>query len=501
MKKTTKIVSLLLIIALMATMVIGCEQEQPVVEDASDVEDAPDVEDEPDVDETDVDLDRSTDVVIIGAGGAGLASALEVKNAGRDVIIVEKMPLVGGNTLRATGGLNAAETSSQNELGIEDSIETHYEDTMKGGYEKNDPELVKTLTTNAPNAVEWLISIGADLSDVGKLGGSTNNRSHRPTGGAAVGPHVVQILEENIEKENIEVLLDTEATEILYEDNEVKGVTAKDKEGNIITIEAKAVIIATGGFSANSAMVTELNSSLAGFGTTNHPGATGDGIVMATNIGADTTQMEEIQTHPTVVPTNGYMITEAVRGNGAILVNRDGNRFTNEMGTRDVVSEAILQQEKETAFLFFDDEVRESLSAIDGYIKMGLTTEGETIEEIAAALEISAENLQLTIDSYNTYVDAQEDSEFARPDMPRKLEKAKFYAIEIGPAIHHTMGGLKINSNAEVLNTSGDVINGLFAAGEVTGGVHGGNRLGGNAVADIIVFGRMAGKTAVEYIK
>ncbi|WP_326907890.1 FAD-binding protein [Sedimentibacter sp. MB31-C6] len=127
--------------------------------------------------------------------------------------------------------------------------------------------------------------------------------------------------------------------------------------------------------------------------------------------------------------------------------------------------------------------------------------EGETIEEIAAALEINAENLQLTIDSYNTYVDAQEDSEFARPDMPRKLEKAKFYAIEIGPAIHHTMGGLKINSNAEVLNTSGDVINGLFAAGEVTGGVHGGNRLGGNAVADIIVFGRMAGKTAVEYIK
>ena len=248
-------------------------------------------------------------------------------------------------------------------------------------------------------------------------------------------------------------------------------------------------------------MVTELNSELAGFGTTNHPGATGDGIVMATKIGAATTQMEEIQTHPTVVPTNGYMITEAVRGNGAIIVNRDGKRFTNEMGTRDVVSEAILEQEKETAFLFFDDSVRESLSAIDGYIQMGLTTEGESIEEIAAALEISAENLKLTIDSYNTYVDAQEDTEFARPDMPRKLEKAKYYAIEIGPAIHHTMGGLKINTNAEVLNTSGDAINGLFAAGEVTGGVHGGNRLGGNAVADIIVFGRIAGKTAAEYIK
>ncbi|HKM00481.1 MAG TPA: flavocytochrome c [Sedimentibacter sp.] len=498
MKKTKKLVSLLLIIALMATLAIGCTKEEPVIEDVPEVEDAPIVEESPEVEE---DLNITTDVVVIGSGGAGLTAALEAKSAGKDVIIVEKMSIVGGNSLRATGGLNAGGTPQQEALGIEDSAEIHYEDTMKGGYEKNDPELVKTLTTDAPKAVEWLISIGADLSDVGKLGGSTNNRSHRPTGGAPVGPHIVEVLKENIEKENIEILLKTEATEILYEDNMVKGITAKDNEGNIITIEAKAVIIATGGFSANSEMVTELNSELAGFGTTNHPGATGDGIVMATKIGAATTQMEEIQTHPTVVPTNGYMITEAVRGNGAIIVNRDGKRFTNEMGTRDVVSEAILEQEKETAYLFFDDSVRESLSAIDGYIKMGLTTEGESIEEIAAALEINAENLKVTIDSYNTYVDAQEDTEFARPDLPRKLEKAKYYAIEIGPAIHHTMGGLKINSNAEVLNTSGDAINGLFAAGEVTGGVHGGNRLGGNAVADIIVFGRIAGKTAAEYIK
>ncbi len=498
MKRATKIVSLLLLIALIASLAMGCTKEEPVIEETPEVEEAPPEEEAPEVEE---DLNITTDIVVIGAGGAGLTAALEAKNAGKDVIVVEKMPMVGGNSLRATGGLNAAGTPQQEALGIEDSPEIHYQDTMKGGYEKNDPELVRTLTNDAPKAVEWLIGIGADLSDVGKLAGSTNSRAHRPTGGAAVGPHIVQVLKENIEKENIEVLLNTEATEILYEDNMVKGITAKDKERNVITIEAKAVIIATGGFSANSEMVTELNSELAGFGTTNHPGATGDGIVMATKIGAATTQMEEIQTHPTVVPTNGYMITEAVRGNGAIIVNRDGKRFTNEMGTRDVVSEAILEQEKETAFLFFDDSVRESLSAIDGYIQMGLTTEGESIEEIAAALEISAENLQATIDSYNSYVEAQEDPEFARPDMPRKLEKAKYYAIEIGPAIHHTMGGLKINSNAEVLNTNGDTISGLYAAGEVTGGVHGGNRLGGNAVADIIVFGRIAGQTAAKYIK
>ncbi len=310
---------------------------------------------------------------------------------------------------------------------------------------------------------------------------------------------------QRITKKTLLIVVDThtvdfvESTELLSKASSVIVIDHHRKSVNFIN--NAVLFFHDPGASSASEMVTELNSELAGFGTTNHPGATGDGIVMATKIGAATTQMEEIQTHPTVVPTNGYMITEAVRGNGAIIVNRDGKRFTNEMGTRDVVSEAILEQEKETAYLFFDDSVRESLSAIDGYIKMGLTTEGESIEEIAAALEISAENLKLTIDSYNTYVDAQEDTEFARPDMPRKLEKAKYYAIEIGPAIHHTMGGLKINTNAEVLNTSGDAINGLFAAGEVTGGVHGGNRLGGNAVADIIVFGRIAGKTAAEFIK
>jgi len=445
--------------------------------------------------------DRTTDVVVIGAGGAGLTAALEVKKAGKDVIVVEKMPMVGGNTLRATGGINAAGTTVQKELGIEDSVDIHYEDTMKGGYEKNDPKLVRTLAENAADAVEWLISLGADLNDVGRLGGATNNRAHRPTGGAAVGSHIVQVLKENAEKENIEILLETKATEIIYEDNEVKGIVAVDKAGNEFRIEAKAVIIATGGFGANIDMVAEINSSLAGFGTTNQPGATGDGIVMAEAIGAALTQMDEIQTHPTAVPSNGYMITEAVRGNGAILINRDGKRFTNEIGTRDVVSADILAQEGQTAYLLFDTNVRESLKAIEEYISMKLTTEGETLEELAEKLNISAENLVETINNYNNYVDSKEDKEFDRPDMPRKLDKGPYFAIEVVPAIHHTMGGIKINEKAQVLDKEGNIMKGLYAAGEVTGGVHGGNRLGGNALADIIVFGRIAGQTAVEELK
>lgn len=487
MKNWSKFISLFLVTILLFSLVIGCtnkgnkevSKDEPIKTEENNVE------------------NKTTDVVVIGAGGAGLSAALEVKHGGKEVIIVEKMPMVGGNTLRATGGINGAGTSVQKALGIEDSVEVHYEDTMKGGYEKNDPVLVKTMTENAAGSIEWLISLGADLSDVGRLGGATNDRAHRPTGGAPVGSHIIKVLKENVEKENIEVLLETTATEILYEDNQVKGIVAKDKDGNEFTIEASAVIVATGGFGANSEMVSELNSALKGFGTTNHAGATGDGIVMATAIGADVVQMEEIQTHPTVIPNNGYMITEAVRGNGAILINREGKRFINEITTRDVVSEAILDQEKQTAFLFFDGTVKESLKAIDGYIKQGFTTEGETIEELAEKLGINGENLKATVDTYNGYVDAKEDKDFARPDMPRKLEKATYYAIEVGPAVHHTMGGLRINEKAQVLNAEGNVISGLYAAGEVTGGVHGGNRLGGNALADIVTFGRIAGMSAV----
>lgn len=488
MNKWLKIVSLLLVTMILSTLVIGCAKK---------VENEGSQNDPIKAVEENTTANKSTDVVVIGAGGAGLSAALEVKLGGKEVIVVEKMPVVGGNTLRATGGINAAGTSVQKALGIEDSVETHYEDTMKGGYDKNDPALVKVMTENAADSIEWLISLGADLSDVGRLAGATNDRAHRPTGGAPVGSHIVKVLKENAAKENIEILLETTATEILYENNEIKGIVAKDKDGNSFTIEANAVIIATGGFGANTTMVAELDSSLEGFGTTNHPGATGDGITMATDIGADVVQMEEIQTHPTVVPSNGYMITEAVRGNGAILINRDGKRFVSELSTRDVVSEAVLQQEGKTAFLFFDGTVKESLKAIDGYIKMGLTTEGETIEELAGKLGINGENLVETVNVYNGYVDAKEDKDFARPDMPRKLEKATYYAIEVGPAVHHTMGGLKINEKAQVLDTNGNVITGLYAAGEVTGGVHGGNRLGGNALADIVTFGRIAGKNAV----
>lgn len=492
--KLMKKIALLLVFFMLMTAFVACNgtDDEEVTEEENGTIDTDNGEEEEAALE-----DRETDVVIIGAGGAGLAAALEAREAGHEVVIVEKMSFVGGNTLRATGGLNAAGTSPQEDLGIEDSWETHYEDTMTGGQEMNDPELVEILTRNAADAVEWLIDMGADLSDVGRLGGSSENRTHRPTGGAAVGPHLVDVLRTNAEDQGVEILTNTEAIEILEEAGSASGIVVQNGDDEY-TISASAVVVATGGFGSNTTMLVDYDENLEGFGTTNHPGAQGDGITMAQSIGAALVDMEEIQTHPTVNPEEDYMITEAVRGNGAILVNLEGQRFVDELGTRDVVSEATLDQTEGYAYLVFDHDLRESLSAIEGYEERGLVTEGETLEELAEALEMDVEELENTVTNYNAFVEAGTDEDFGREDLEASIAQGPFYAIAVGPAVHHTMGGIQINERAQVLNEDGEVIEGLYAAGETVGGIHGANRLGGNALADLMVFGRLAGQSIGE---
>nr|WP_318710916.1 flavocytochrome c [uncultured Treponema sp.] len=442
--------------------------------------------------------DTSCDIVIIGAGGAGLSAATEAASKGKKVIVLEKMGACGGNTISATGGLNASETSIQKKLGIEDSNDSYFNDTMKGGYNKNNPELVRNMVEKSAETVDWLISIGADLTDVGKMAGSSNKRTHRPQGGAAVGAHLVPVLVKAAESAGAEIRLNSKVTDIIEENGRASGVKVSAKNGDY-TIKAKAVIIAAGGFGANPDMIVSYNANLKGFGTTNHRGATGDAFEMVKKFNAALTQMDEIQTHPTVVPGNGTMITEAVRGNGAILVNRDGKRFCAEMATRDVMSKAILEQKGQTAFIVFDEDVRKSLKAIEGYVKNGLLTIGETKKELAEKLSIPADAFEATMDEY-AKIQASGRDPLGRKanEMPRPLTEGPFYACEIGPAIHHTMGGIVINTRAEVLDVNGNPVPGLYAAGEVTGGIHGGNRLGGNAVADICIYGKIAADSACE---
>lgn len=442
----------------------------------------------------------TTDVVVVGGGGAGLSAAIAAREKGAEVVLVEKMLMLGGNTNYATAGINAANTKLQKKLEIEDNAELFYKDTMKGGKNVNNPELVKKLTADSANIIDWLTERGADLSEVVFTGGQSAKRTHRPTGGQAVGPVIVDALAETAEKDGIDVRTESEVTKLIKTGDKVTGVEVKHK-GETYNITAKAVVMATGGFGANAKMVAEYKPSLEGFGSTNSPAITGDGIKMVKAVGGDLVDMTEIQTHPTVVHKKTAMITEAVRGEGAILINREGKRFVSELETRDVVSKAELEQTGKSAFLVFDQEVREKLGAINGYVRKGFTVEGATVEELAGKIGVDAKGLVETMAKYNGYVKAGEDKDFGKTALPRELVKAPFYAIEVSPAVHHTMGGVRINTNAEVLTADGKVIPGLFAAGEITGGVHGANRIGGNAVTDITVYGKTAGENAADFAK
>lgn len=445
------------------------------------------------------DVTIDTDIVIIGSGGAGMSAALSAKESGLDVTLIEKMVYLGGNTVRAKGGLNAAETKYQKSLGIIDTIQTFIDDTMKGGKNVNDPELVKYLAENSSDAVEWLDSMGISLKSVVSSGGASKPRMHAPEGGGDAGKYIIAGLQKQLEPKGIKIYTETKATEIIMKDGKAAGVIAETPNGKM-TINAKAVVIATGGFSANEELYTKYRPELKGFITTGHPGGTGDGIFMAEAAGASLVDMEQIQIHPTVEQSKSELVTEGLRGRGAILVNQEGKRFGDEMGTRDVVSADVLAQPGSYAYIVFDNNLRKNMATVESMVALGIVTEAATYEELAQKLNMPADAFKATMDKWNNDVKAKNDTEFGRTQaMDWTLEEAPYYAIKIAPAVHHTMGGIKINTNAEVIGTNGSPISGLYAAGEVTGGIHGANRLGGNAIADIIIFGRQAGKNAAIY--
>lgn len=443
--------------------------------------------------------DVTTDIVIIGAGGAGLSAAIEAINAGAKVIVVEKNAFMGGNTNYATGGMNAAGTKYQEAKGIQDSPELFYADTMKGGKDLNNPELLKVFTEKSADTLYWLESLGADLSEVGRSGGQSVDRIHKGPGGMPVGTHLMNVFADQVQKLKIEVRLNTKAVEILSDGNTVTGVKV-EKNGNSYNINAKAVILASGGFGANPEMIVKYKPELKGFGTTNAPGATGDALAMVEKLDVSLTDIDQIQTHPTVVPIINEMITEGIRGDGAILVNHEGQRFINELETRDVVSKAILEQNKATAFLVLDSQTYAKASTYEKYKNQGLLKEAQTLADLAKIMDVDAATLEATVAKYNEAVKAKSDAEFGRTSLDVELVTGPFYAVEISPAVHHTMGGVTINTSAQVMNNSGEAVTGLFAAGEVTGGVHGANRIGGNAVTDITVFGRIAGANAAAFV-
>ena len=488
------------------------------------------------------------DVVVVGAGGAGMTAAITAAAEGKTVVILESQSMVGGNSVRATGGMNAGKTVYQDEnefgesAGVEktlktaaekyadnetitalaktvseqwaayqanptgyfDSVELMELDTMIGGKGINDPELVETLCANSADAIDWLDEHGITLHNVSSFGGASVKRIHRPVNAegktVSVGSYMIPLLQENCEKAGVKMMLDTTATEILTDANGAAvGVKATGASGETVTVNAKAVVLASGGFGANLDMVVKYKPELKGFMTTNAPGIQGQGIEMAQAIGAATVDMDQIQIHPTVEANTAALITEGLRGDGAILINEEGQRFIDEVGTRDVVSAAEIAQTGSYSWLVVDQAMADASSVIQGYIKKGYTVTGATYEELGKAMGVDAAAFAETMEKWNGYVEAKNDPDFGRTSFANPLNTAPYYAVKVTAGVHHTMGGLKINANTEVLNEKGEVIPGLFAAGEVTGGVHGANRLGGNAVADFTVFGRIAGAAASDY--
>ena len=402
-------------------------------------------------------VELSCDVVVVGAGGAGLTASVLATQQGQQVILLEKMPFVGGNSLRAEGGMNAANTKVEAELGLTDStVENFIADTMAGGHQLNNIDLVTTMAENSAEAVDWLFSIDAPLTKVAATGGTSHKYLHKPDDGRPVGEYLVEKLKAQTEKLGIEVHVNTKATEILMENGQAVGVLAEDNE-HTYTIRAKSVVLTTGGFGANFDLMASYDPSLANAVTTNHSGAQGDGIMMAQAVGADTVDMEQIQLHPTVIQADGTLVSESVRSHGAILVNAEGKRFTNDMDFRDKVSQAELKQPGAYAYIIFDQALVDEVALTQKFIDRGFAISGKTYEELAQNMGLTGDavkNFVNTMETWETYVAAGEDKDFGRSNVSMiDISTAPYYAIKIAPGIHHTMGGIKINTRAEVIDT------------------------------------------------
>lgn len=463
---------------------------------------------ETETEKEDVVLD--TEVAIIGAGGAGLAAAVSAHQNGAKVIVIEKMPNVGGNTIISGSAFNAVDEKRQSAQGIEDSIEKHYTQTFEGGDKQGDPALVRVLVENAYPTIEWLESLGMEFKDtVFTVLGALWPRSHKPVEPLGTGYINTYMNYINEHTDEIEILTETEAKELMVNaEGRVTGFKAEGKNGSVTVNASKGVIIASGGFGSNIEMRDKYNKiwpTLTNIKTTNHKGATGDGIVMAEAINADIVQMENIQLLPMGDPVTGSLSGNIEQGvENRIFVNEVGNRFVDEGARRDVMTKALMEQTNSSMWVIVDqhsyptgDTVNNFNESIDSLVEQGRAFKADTLEDLAKQIGVDPANLKKSVDAFNASVDGATD-EFGRTLFMDKLDTAPFYAGKRVPTVHHTMGGIKITTETRVVDKAGVVIPGLFAAGEVTGGIHGANRLGGNALADVNTFGRIAGAQAAK---
>ncbi len=447
------------------------------------------------------------DIVIVGGGGAGLSAAISASNLGAKVVLLEKMAAVGGNTLVSMGGINIPGSDAQKSKKIEDNPELYYNDALTGGDGENNKELFKILSENALDTYNWLkeeIKVEFKKDELIHFGGHTVPRAAIFKGKYAV--ELISKLRKKAENLGVEIRTGVDAKEIITKDKEVIGIKAISEGKSVKFFGSRGVIFTTGGFSGNIEMRKKYNPELdERYKTTNQSGITGDGHLMCEKLGVDFVHMSYIQTFPIANPLTGALShVGGSRFDGAILVNKSGERFVEELERRDVVSKAILSQTDGVGYLVWSQEIEavanrtvENKVEVNTLKRDNLFVEG-TLEECIKKLEINLTTLKNTINIYNSYVEKGRDEKFNRRGNLIKIEKGPFYIQIVAPAVHHTMGGIKINSDNKVLDIRGNIIKGLYAAGEIVGGIHGTNRLGGNAITDILVFGKRVGEKIMK---
>ena len=453
------------------------------------------------------------DVVVIGAGGAGFSAAITAKNAGANVVLIEKMPAVGGNSLISGAEMNVARNWVQPKLGInDDSPELHAQDTFKGGDGKGDMKVINVMTHEALDAAKWCrdyLGVRFEDDNLFFFGGHSRKRALIPVG--HTGTEFIAKFQAKADELGIPVITNMKAEELIKDkDGRVVGVKAT-MDGSEYTFNAKGgVVLATGGFGANPEMVKKYNPKIdERFKTTDAPGSTGEALYMAERAGAELVNMGYIQTYPICDPISGAieLIADA-RFDGAIMLNQEGKRFVEELQRRDVLSEAILNQTGRYCWVLWNDNIGKISNTVkahaneyEAFTKQGVMTTCDDLKCIADFTKIPFDQLQKTVKRVSDMAGKGNDKDFNHRAGLMDMQQGKYYVIKAVPSTHHTMGGVRINEKAEALTAEGKVIPGLWAAGEVTGVTHGTNRLGGNAYTDIIVFGRIAGEAAAKAAK